>query len=73
MENLGRILLLLGAIITAIGILTLLLSRIPFLRNLGGLRIELGPVTCFFPIVASIVLSIVLTIILNFVLWIANR
>lgn len=73
MENIGRLLLILGLVIAILGALMLLLGRIPFLRNLSGLRIDLGPVTCFFPIVASIILSVVLTIVLNLVLWIANR
>lgn len=73
MENMGRLLLLLGIIIAAIGLLTMVFGRLPVLRNLGGIRLDLGPVTCFFPIVASILLSVILTIVLNIILWISSR
>ena len=64
MENMGRILLLLGIGIALIGGLVMLLTRIfPGLNN--GWTIRIGPFTCFFPIVLSIILSIILTIVLN--------
>ena len=64
MDNMGRILLLIGIGIALIGGLIMLLARIfPGLNNSWTIRI--GPFTCFFPILLSIILSIVLTIVLN--------
>lgn len=72
MENLGRLLLILGAILAVLGLLLMLGSSVPFLRNLGRLpgdiRFTVGNFTCFFPIVTSIVLSITLTVALNIIL-----
>lgn len=72
MTNLGRLLLILGGIIALLGLLLILGSSVPFLRNLGRLpgdiRFTIGNFTCFFPIITSIILSIVLTIALNIIL-----
>lgn len=72
MENLGRLLLILGGIIALLGLLLILGSSVPFLRPLGRLpgdiRFTVGNVTCFFPIVTSILLSIIVTIVLNILL-----
>ncbi len=66
MEDLARMLILLGVLLAIIGGAMLLLSRIPGLGRLpGDISIQLGGVSCFFPIVTSIVLSILLTILLN--------
>ena len=64
MENMGRILLLIGIGIALIGGIIMLLTRLfPSLSN--GWTIRVGPFTCFFPIVLSIILSIILTIVVN--------
>jgi len=74
MENIGRIILIIGIIIAIAGGLLMLIVRLfPGLSNLPSIRITVGPLTCFFPIAASILLSIVLTIVLNIVLRIINR
>ena len=67
MENIGRIILLLGITIALVGGLMMLLTRLfPGLSN--GWTIRLGPVTCIFPIALSIILSIILTIVLNIII-----
>lgn len=67
MENMGRIILLLGITIALVGGLMMLLTRFfPGLSN--GWTIRLGPVTCFVPIALSIILSIILTIVLNIII-----
>ena len=67
MENMGRILLLIGVGIVIVGGLMLLLTRIfPGLNS--GWTIRIGPFTCFFPILLSIILSIILTIVLNIII-----
>ncbi len=74
MEDMGRMLILFGVLIIVIGGAILLLSRIPGLGRLpGDITIQTGNVSCFFPIVTSIILSIVLTILLNLLLRVLNR
>lgn len=74
MENIGRIILIVGIGIALVGGILMLVVRIfPGLNNLPSIRITIGPFTCFFPIAASILLSIILTIVLNIVLRIINR
>lgn len=68
MENMGRIILLIGISVALLGGIMMLIARIfPGLGN-GGITIRIGPVTCFSPIAASIILSIVLTIVLNIIM-----
>jgi hypothetical protein len=61
----GRILLVVGAVIVVIGLLTVMGIRLPFGNLPGDIRIggERGGI--FIPIATSIILSIVLTILLN--------
>ncbi len=76
MEDMGRMQILFGVSIVVIGGVILLLSRIPGLglgHLPGDITIQTGNVSCFFPIVTSIILSIVLTILLNVVLTLLNR
>ena len=63
--ELGRILLVVGAVIVVIGLLAVMGIRLPFGNLPGDIRIggERGGV--FIPIATSIILSIVLTILLN--------
>jgi hypothetical protein len=77
LENIGRILLLVGAAIAAFGGLLLILSRVPFFNQLfnlpGDIRVESSGFSCFFPIVTMIVLSILLTVIANIVIRFLNK
>ncbi len=67
----GRLLLVAGVVLAAIGALLLLAPRIPGLDRLGSLPgdivVERGPVTIFVPLVSSIVISVLLTIVLNLI------
>ncbi len=67
----GRVLLILGLALAALGLFFLVAGRIPGLDRLGRLpgdvSVQRGPVTVFIPIVSSIVISIVLTVILNLI------
>lgn len=66
MENVGRLVLILGVGITILGLSLMLLGR--FLPNLPTFRVQVGSMTCIFPIAASILLSIIGTIVLNIIL-----
>jgi uncharacterized membrane protein YkgB len=66
MEQIGRMLVVLGVLVVVVGALVLLAGRIPWLGRLpGDFVLRRGPVTVYFPLVTSIVVSIVLTILLN--------
>ena len=66
MQDLGRILLLLGVSLAIVGALLLLGCRVPFLGRLpGDIRIERGNWSCFFPLATSLLLSLLLSIVLN--------
>lgn len=68
----GRLLVVAGLVLAAIGSLLLLAPRIPGLDRLGRLPgdivVERGPVTIFVPLVSSIVISLLLTIVLNLIM-----
>ena len=66
MQDLGRFLVVLGAVALLAGLLLMLAPRIPWLGRLpGDIVINRGPVSVYFPLATSIVISIVLTVLLN--------
>ncbi len=70
--GLGRLLLVAGAGLMALGALVLLSNRIPILGWLGKLPGDLlfrrGDTTIYVPIMTSILLSVVLSILLSLIL-----
>lgn len=67
--TLGKWLLVLGGGIALLGLLVLLLSKVPWLGRLpGDMRIEREGFSCYIPIVTMILLSLVLTLLLNLVI-----
>lgn len=74
METLGRMLLMMGVVLLILGFLVLGLGRVPSVGRLpGDINLRWGNVSCFFPIVTSIVLSILATIVLNLILWLLRK
>ncbi|HEY3111750.1 MAG TPA: DUF2905 family protein [Chloroflexota bacterium] len=74
LSDLGRTILLLGAILVVVGLLLTLAGRIPLLGRLpGDIVIERGNLTCAVPIATSILLSLLLTLILNVLARLGNR
>ncbi len=74
MEDIGRLLILFGVVLALVGGAILLIGRVPGLGRLpGDIVIQREGLTCFFPIVTSIVLSIVLTILLQLANWLTRR
>lgn len=71
-QSLGKILLVVGVFIVAIGGLLVLFGR-SFDGFPGTLLIEGQGFSCVVPILASILLSIVLTVVLNLVIRLINR
>ncbi len=67
--NIGRLLVFCGIGIVVLGLLLMLVGRVPLLGRLpGDMRIERENFTCFLPIATSIVLSLLLTLLLNLLL-----
>ncbi len=58
----GRLLIFVGLVITAVGVL--ITVGLPFFRLPGDVVIRRGSFTFYFPIVTSIVLSVLLTLVL---------
>jgi hypothetical protein len=74
-QGLGRILLIIGGSLALVGLLFILGGRFfPWLGRLpGDIHYQGKNVSCFFPIVTSILLSIVLTLLLNLIIRLLNR
>ena len=74
-QGFGRLLLVIGGMIALIGLIVMVGGRVfPWLGRLpGDIRYQGENVSCFFPIVTSILLSIILTLLLNLVIRILNR
>jgi hypothetical protein len=75
MENIGRYLILGGAILILLGGGVYLAAKfgLPLGRLPGDIRIEGKNGTFYFPLVTSIILSIVLTIILNVIVRLFHK
>jgi len=70
MPELGRLLLLVGAVIVVLGLVLTFAGRIPWLGRMpGDIVYRRGNFTFYFPLATSILLSIVLTAIL----WLIRR
>ena len=66
MIDVGRLLIILGFIIVALGVVILLAGRLPFIGHLpGDILIRRGGGSFYFPIVTCLLLSVALTIVLN--------
>jgi len=70
-EDFAKLIIFFGLILIVLGILFLVISKLPYLGNLGRLPgdiyIKKGNFVFYFPIVTSILLSIFLTIIINLI------
>jgi hypothetical protein len=70
MNELGRLLLVFGALIALAGLVLMLFGRVPWLGRLpGDIHVQRGNWTFYFPLATSLVLSVVLTL----VLWLLGR
>ena len=74
LDNLGRMLLIIGGGIFLLGLLLTLLGKIPFLGKLpGDIVIRRGNFTLYMPILTSILLSLLLTVVLNVIVRLFRR
>lgn len=73
-DQMGKLLIGLGATVAIVGLLFVLFGRGNFLGRLpGDINFTSGNFTCVAPIASMLLLSVLLTIILNVVLRIFNR
>lgn len=69
MQPFGKVLIIVGILLVAIGVLTILAPKIPFIGKLpGDIYIKRDNFSFYFPLASSIIMSVILTIILNFIL-----
>ncbi len=74
LENVGRVILIIGLAITILGAGIWLMARVTGWDKFPGtIKWESGNMTCVFPLLASILLSVVLTILLNILARMFNR
>lgn len=74
LENLGKLLVVLGVGVVVVGGVIWLAGRFLGNRELPGtLHLDFAGGSCIIPILASIVLSLVLTVVLNLVARLLNK
>lgn len=74
MEEIGKMLLLLGVLLVVVGGAIVLIGKVPGVGRLpGDITIQRDGFACFFPLATSLVLSILLTILLNLLIRLTNR
>ena len=67
-EGIGKIIIIVGAVLVALGLVLAFGERIPFLGKLpGDILIRKDGFTFYFPVVTFLLLSVVLTLIINFI------
>ena len=70
MRDLGRMLMVLGAVVFAVGAALTLAGKLPWLGRLpGDIVVERGPVTFYFPLATSLIVSVALTLLF----WLFRR
>jgi hypothetical protein len=66
LEPVGRSLLVIGLVVTAVGVVLILAPRIPILGKLpGDITFQRDGVTVVIPLATMLLISLVLTIVLN--------
>ncbi|HEY7033837.1 MAG TPA: DUF2905 domain-containing protein [Thermomicrobiales bacterium] len=72
MDQLGKILIAIGAVFICLGVVAMVAARLPFLSNLGRLPGDLvwrrGSVTIYVPIVTCLLVSLLLSLVLGLIL-----
>jgi hypothetical protein len=71
LAQIGRVLVLIGAVILGFGVLLVVADRVPFVGRLpGDITVRGDGWTLYAPLATSIVLSVVLTAVLGLVAWV---
>ena len=70
MNDLGRMLLVMGLVVALVGVVLMLAGRVPWLGRLpGDIYVERGNWSFYFPLMTSIVVSVLLTLLF----WLFGR
>jgi len=74
-NQIGKVLVITGAVIAGVGLAFLLAGKVPFLGRLpGDVRIKTGEHSeIFLPVTTCLVLSVVLSIVVNLVMWLLAK
>jgi cytochrome c biogenesis factor len=65
-SNLGRLLVIGGVVLAAVGVVVLLAGKVPFLGRLpGDIVYHKGGTTFYFPLVTCLLLSLILSVLLS--------
>jgi hypothetical protein len=74
LPQLGRVLVLVGAVILVFGVLLVIADRVPFIGRLpGDIKVTGDGWTIYAPLATSIVLSVLLTVGLSLVAWLRRE
>ncbi|HUS71147.1 MAG TPA: DUF2905 domain-containing protein [Anaerolineae bacterium] len=74
LEAAGKMILLLGGVLVALGLVLLLLSRVAVAGRLpADFHFQWGGLSCYFPLMTGVVLSIIATLVLNLVVWLLRK
>lgn len=72
--SIGRLLILAGLGLCLVGLILLLVDRVPYLGRLpGDIRIQREGFSCFVPLATMLLLSLLLTLVLNLLLRLLGR
>ncbi|HEX5817088.1 MAG TPA: DUF2905 domain-containing protein [Methylomirabilota bacterium] len=70
MNDLGKMLLVMGLVVALVGVVLMLAGRVPWLGRLpGDIYVERGNWSFYFPLMTSIVVSVLLTLLF----WLFGR
>jgi hypothetical protein len=74
LTNLGKSLLIIGGLTLLVGLSLMLLGRVTWLGRLpGDITFRRGNVSCYVPLISSLLLSLLLTIVFNLLLRLLGR
>lgn len=66
MEDIAKVLITIGSVILAIGLILFIFDKVPYVGKLpGDILMKKGKITIYFPIVTCLVVSLILTIIFS--------
>ena len=74
LDNVGRLLVVVGLVVVAAGLLFMLAGRVPFLGRLpGDFHWERDGVSVYAPLASGLLVSVVLSVLLTLVMNVLNR
>jgi hypothetical protein len=74
LDNVGRLLVVVGLVVVAAGLLFMVADRVPFLGRLpGDLHWERDGVQVYAPLATGLVISVVISVLLTLVTNVLNR